>query len=114
MDILNPMEDVVEILRKDSQKVYTVDNIQRMKLMPWARNSRTIVKILQADIQGPNFLGTQITGTDKHTCYLVPKKQLIKYLQIHGPGLMALARKPKRKIYGRNTKSEGSGENKTR
>lgn len=100
------MKEQVENLRRN--KVYTLTEITRY--MPWAKNGRTVRKILEADRKGPNLLNVQITGTASQRRYLVEGKYLISYLKINGPSLMALVRKPKQ-IYGkRKTKSAGSGE----
>lgn len=97
------MEAIVEALKKEPKRWYTLSELQDEKMMPWAKNGRTIRKILDADRHGPNLLKSQITGTASQRRYLVQGQYLIKYLTIYGPGLMALVRNSKRTSYGRKS-----------
>lgn len=92
---MKAMRSIVETLKRDPKRKYTLAEIQAMRMMPWAKNGRTIRKILDADRSGPNLLKSKITGTASQRRYLVEGRHLISYLQEYGPGLMALVRKPK-------------------
>lgn len=100
-DTLNHMETIVAGLKKDPKRWYKLSELQEKKVMPWAKNGRTIRKILDADRKGPNLLKSQITGIASQRRYLVQGQHLIKYLLIYGPGLMALVRNSKR-AYGKS------------
>lgn len=100
---IKSMEAIVEALKKEPKRWYTLSELQDEKMMPWAKNGRTIRKILDADRHGPNLLKSQITGTASQRRYLVQGQYLIKYLTIYGPGLMALVRNSKRTSYGRKS-----------
>lgn len=110
--IVKDMEAPVEALQKS--RVYTLAEITRF--MPWAKDGRTMRKILDADMHGPNVLRCEITGTGKGRRYLVQGRHLISYLKIYGPALMSTVRKPKqhaRKQGEKREKDSGSRSNKT-
>lgn len=94
-DRLKSMEHTVEALKKHPGKEYTLVEIKAMCLIPWARDDRTVRKIISADLRGANLLRAKIYGIGTQRRYIVPKGGLIKYLQTYGPALMATVRKPK-------------------
>lgn len=85
---MDSMKEAIDTLRKN--RVYTLKEITHF--MPWAKNGRTVRKILNADMHGPNFLHCEITGTGKGRRYLVQGKYLISYLKEYGPLLMGTVR----------------------
>ncbi len=78
-------------------------DFKTLRLLPWAKDERTVRKILEQDKKGPNVLRAKITGTGSNRRYLVEGKYIISYLQIYGPALMGTVRKPKQ-IYGKRRK----------
>lgn len=111
---IRDMKEIVESLRKDQEATYSLMEAQRLGLIPWARNVRTLRKIIDADIESGNLFGAIVTGTASQRRYLLTARGIIKYLQTYGPALMGTVRKPKQKIYGkrrsnRKTKSAGTG-----
>ena len=89
------MKKTVEFLKKDPSRTYTLADFEKLKLLPWARNQRTVRKLLDADKKGPNILRAKITGTESQRRYLVRGEMIIDYLLTYGPALMGTARKPK-------------------
>lgn len=87
------MKSKVEALRRN--RVYTLKEITQV--MPWAKNGRTVRKILEADVHGPNMLHCEITGTGSQRRYFVEGKYLISYIKNYGPALLGTIRKPKQK-----------------
>lgn len=94
-DTMKDMKNIVELLRKKPRATYTLTDVERLGLIPWARNGRTIRKAIDADFEGGNLLGAIVTGAASQRRYLLPARGLIKYLQTYGPALMATVRKPK-------------------
>lgn len=103
---IDPMKATVEVLRRN--KVYTLKDVA--EVMPWAKNGRTVRKILEADKKGPNLLHCKITGTASQRRYLVEGRHLINYIKNYGPALMSTVRKPKQKYVRNKSKSAGSRE----
>ncbi len=100
---MNHMKKQVEILQKSPSRVYGLMDFKTLSLLPWAKDERTVRKILEQDKKGSNILHAKITGTGSNRRYLVEGRYIIKYLQIYGPALMGTVRKPK-KIYGKRRK----------
>lgn len=90
------MKKNVDILRKEPKRTYTLAEISEHQFFPWARNGRTLRKMLEADRKGPNILQSKITGTDNRRRYLVEARNITKYLSIYGSILTVTARKTKR------------------
>lgn len=106
------MENIVEFLKKEPKKEYTITDFVKFNLVPWARDGRTVEKILKADHNGSDILHAKITGTDTYRRYLVQGRYIINYLQIYGPHMMVMVRQPK--IYGRTKISESGNRAKKR
>lgn len=105
------MKSQVELLKKNPRKLYNITEIEELKLIPWARNNRTLLKIIDADKRGANLLRVEIVGVSKGRRYLVPAGGIIKYLQIYGPALIGTVRQ--KKTYGKtisNTKSKSTSD----
>lgn len=79
---------------------YGPADIARMGTFPWARDHRTIVKLIDQDMAGENLLQANVTGTGRQRRYEIEGKNIIKYLNKYAAVLMSTARKPK--TYGRN------------
>lgn len=87
------MIDQVESIKNNPKKYYTVTDLVRTRIIPWAKHNRTINKIIEADLEGYSVLKAEVSGTDEYRQYRIAKKNLIKYLKIYGPALMATVRK---------------------
>lgn len=94
------MKKTVDFLKKDPSRQYTLADFEKLKLLPWARDQRTVKKLLDADKKGSNVLKAKITGTASQRRYLVEGTNLINYLLTYGPILIGTVRKPK---HGKHT-----------
>lgn len=92
---MKTLERAVETLKRSPKREYTIEEIRELRLIPWARDVRTIRKIILLDSKGEKLLAAKITGKDSQRRYLVRGAQIIKYLKKYGPVLMHTARKPK-------------------
>lgn len=79
---------------------YGPADITRMGLFPWARDHRTVVKLIEQDSNGEGILEARTSGQGKQKRYEIEGKNIIKYLKKYAAVLMSTARKPK--TYGRN------------
>ncbi len=89
------MKDKVESFKNSPKKFYTVTDLTKTHLIPWAKDNRTLIKHIEADRASSNILRAEITGTDNYRSYLIAHKNIIKYLKIYGPVMMTTIRKPK-------------------
>lgn len=109
---VNDMKDIVETLKKHPRKTYSLVDVVSLKLMPWARDGRTVRRLIDEDFAGANLLQATVTGAATQRRYLLTGRGIIKYLQTYGPALMGTVRK-NRKTYGKKRsgggrKTEGS------
>lgn len=93
--------DTIEVMIKkvDPKKVYTATEIKDLGLIPWARDTRVIARILNSGI-----IEAEISGKNKQKRYLVKGKSIIKYIKKHGPALKHTIRKKKKNVKTRNKK----------
>lgn len=82
-DIIN-LSAKVEAL-KPSTKL-TINTIVKQHLLPWAKDERTVKKIIRADLHGPNILKAD-TG-DIKSVYIVEARNLNRYIKAYGPAFM--------------------------
>lgn len=97
--IIKKLERVTETLKRSPKREYTIEEIQEGEFIPWARDPRTIRKIIMLDSKGEGILDAAITGKGTQRRYLVKGSNIIKYLRKYGPVLMHTARKPKQNNY---------------
>jgi len=105
-DTMKILERAVEALKRSPKRVLSVEDIREMQAMPWARDARTIRKMIELDAKGERVLAAKIVGLSTQKRYAVQRAHLIKYLRKYGPVLMHHARKPKQ-LYGNRKTSEG-------
>lgn len=86
--IVKRMRNTVEFLKKDPEREYTATEIRRLGLLPWARDSRTIARILQS-----GGLKARVTGKDTQKRYLVKGAVIISHINQCGPVLMHTVRR---------------------
>lgn len=99
---MKKLERVVETLKRSPKREYTIEEIAGMQLIPWARDPRTIRRIILIDSKGD--LDATVSGKGTQRRYLVKGSNIIKYLRKYGPVLMHTTRKPKQ-TYGRRNKN---------
>lgn len=100
---MKKLERAVEALKRSPKREYTIEEIREAQLIPWARDARTIRKIVILDSKGEKLIDAKITGKDTQRRYLAKGANIIKYLRKYGPVLMHTARKPKQ-TYGKRTR----------
>lgn len=87
---------VMELLSTIKPKqLYSAADIARAETFPWARDQRTIAKLIEQDMQGENILQASVSGEGRQRRYEMEGKNIIKYLTKYGAVLIATARKPK-------------------
>lgn len=105
------MKDIVESLKKEPKRYISLAEIASKRLMPWARDGRTIRTLLEKDRKGLNLLNARMTGAGSRRRYMVRAENLINYLLTSGPYLMGTVRKMKTNGKGN---SRGSASKKAR
>lgn len=90
------MREQVEYLKGNPEREYSIAEIREHRLMPWARDYRTIGKAIKRDFFGENKLQARIEGEGRQARYYIRGKHLLAYIEIYGPYLMGTARRPKR------------------
>ena len=73
------MENVV-----DTSKEYTIGDIRKYGVFPWAKHYKTIVKFVKKDFFGENILKTRIEGEKQNTRYFIKGENIINYLNKYG------------------------------
>jgi hypothetical protein len=73
------MENVV-----DTSKEYTIGDIRKYGVFPWAKHYKTIVKLVRKDMERENILQARITGENQNTRYFIKGKNIIKYIKRYG------------------------------
>lgn len=93
-NIIPTVKNVVDLLHKTKNTEYTVQGIREANIFPWARNERTIARIIRQDMKEGNELCARIEGEGNGRRYFVKGKNIIKYIERYGPVLMRTIRKP--------------------
>ena len=101
MHTSDTMEEMTQV---EPKRTYTATDIAREGLIPWARDAKTIAKILASGV-----IETEVTGESTQKRYSVKGSKLKKYLKQYGPALMHTARKPK--SYGKESRSNDRAQN---
>jgi len=78
------------ITKVDPKQTYTATDISREGLIPWARDPRTIARILASGV-----IKTEMTGESTQKRYTVKGSELQEYIKKYGPVLQHTVRKPK-------------------
>ena len=89
------MKKTVAQLQKDPEKIYTLADFETLGLLPWAKNQRTVKKILEVDKKRLNVFKVKIVGEGNQRRYYVKGKNIINYLTTYGPALISTVRKSK-------------------
>lgn len=69
-------------------KIYTLEDINREKLFPWALRRREVRKTILADRRVENIIDAQITGEGRARRWRIEEENLKKFLDKYGPGLL--------------------------
>lgn len=104
---MKKLERAIEALKRSPKREYTIEEVKESELIPWARDARTIRKIVILDSKGEKLLDAKITGKGTQRRYLVKAANITRYLKKYGPVLMHTARKPKQ-TYGKRTRRPGA------
>ena len=67
--------------------------IHEAGFFPWAKNQRTVQRIVEADRNGENMLQSEVSGEGRLRRYKVTGKHLKKFLEKYGPGMSIRGRK---------------------
>lgn len=91
------MKEIVESLKKNPKREYSLSEITTKRFIPWALNYRTIRAIIEKDRVGYNLLNTRVSGgrTAAGRRYTVRGEGIINYLVTVGPILLGTVRKSK-------------------
>lgn len=97
---------MVDTKKKSPSRVYTLQEVQELRLIPWAHNPRTIRILIANDRKGANYLQVKIKGAGKLRRYFLPHSGITKYLKIYAPSHTS------RKHYGRKGKGHSGRDTK--
>jgi hypothetical protein len=77
------MEDMqkVDFIRNYPSHEFTLMDIVRNRLIPWAQSYRALVRLIKMDMAGENLLQTKVEKYDRYTRYIVRGSNLLKYLK---------------------------------
>jgi len=76
------------------KQMYSVRDLETMGTFPWAKDNRTIIKLVEQDMVTDNLLQAVKTGSGRQTRYQMQGANINKYIKKYGAILMATARKP--------------------
>ncbi len=74
------------IKKIDPEREYNLSNIITDAIFPWARDIRTVRKIVMRDHGGEKVLRAKITGSGRSLEYRIKGENIIKFLEKYGPG----------------------------
>lgn len=86
------MERSINYLKDRKGEIFSCGQITKQKLIPWALNYRTVIKIIKADVEGENILRAHIRNDLKVKRYIIKGNDLLKYLKKYGAVLMVTKR----------------------
>lgn len=75
-------------MKIDPQKDYNLSTITAEEIFPWAKNIRTVRKIVRRDYSEENMLKSLITGEGRALDYKIKGKNIIRFIERYGEGLM--------------------------
>lgn len=82
MSIINAIKKV------DPEREYNLSNIIGEEIFPWVKSIKTVRRIVKRDIESENLLKTRVTGSGRGLVYKIKGKNIIKFLEKYGSGLM--------------------------
>lgn len=89
------MKKLVDKLQINPKREYSIMEIANLELIPWAKNYRTLVKILKGGDMGWDIKNSKIHFGTQYQTYSVSGKDLIKYIINNGQALISTVRKTK-------------------
>ena len=87
MDNMQARGSIHCMSKVDPKKVYTIKDIKQHGFLPWAKDTRTVRKILQSGV-----LKAKVTGEFNRKRYFVKGTDLQAYINHYGSALMRTAR----------------------
>lgn len=75
------------------KQTYSIADLVDMEAMPWARDHRTIRKLIEQDRTSEDILQARIQGEGKRKRYLIQGKNISNYIKKYGPALLGLQTK---------------------
>lgn len=78
----------IKKLQKEPEREYGLSEMTQEGIFPWAKDLKSIRTIIARDLNGANLLKTRIEGEGRRKRYTVKAKNIIKFLETYGPGLM--------------------------
>lgn len=83
---------IKEAIKKvDPDREYNLSQIKVEGIFPWVKDIRTIRAIVKKDLWGENMLKSLITGEGRGMDYKIKGKNIIKFLEKYGSGMMMSA-----------------------
>ncbi len=82
------MEKTVAFLENNKRKTFSLTEIKELELIPWARDSRVIARIIRGDFEGENMLKAEYEG---RRCS-VKGVNIRNYIKKYGPAMEAVQR----------------------
>jgi hypothetical protein len=80
-------------IRIEPEREYGLMEIHEAGFFTWAKNQRTVQRIVEADRNGENMLKAEVSGEGRLRRYRVKGKHLKKFLEKYGPGMSIRGRK---------------------
>ena len=103
------MEKSIKYLHNRKLQIFSFRRIIEEKLIPWSQNSRTLLKIINADMQGENILEVEVTPGKNINRYNIKGSNLLKYIAKYGNVLMRTTRHYDKNNKKLKTKSPKNG-----
>lgn len=88
-DTMSSIKKTVDFLKRYPNKVFTMQDIRTLKLIPWTQNDRTLKRLIEQDIKGENELKAKIEGIGSHTRYYIKGKNIINFIKRYGAMFIA-------------------------
>lgn len=107
------MREQVEYLKRHRSSELSLQDIRSQNLVPWARDFRTLGKMIKQDFFGENLLEARIEGEGRQARYFIRASNLLTYIETYGPYLMGTTRKPKQ-LWKKQRSRSSSKKSKTR
>lgn len=88
-----PSIRMIEEIDRDTS--YTLKQIKKLNLIPWANNYPILRRLIEMDIVRGNMLKVKKSGEGTGVRYVIDGVNIINYVKKYGPGAMLMARRPK-------------------
>lgn len=85
---MSSITNIIKKLEKNPEQEYGLSEITQKGLFPWTKDIKNVSAIVARDLKGANLLKAEITGKNQGRRYVIKAKNIIKFLEVYGPGLM--------------------------